>query len=126
MLRRVLILWLILAVALGVAAWLIPDVKIEHGALGLIGLAALYGLVNAIVGTVLRLLTLPLTVITLGLSTILVNAVLLAITAGLTDLLDVGSFWQTVLAAVVISIVSTVLHLIFLGRKHKKVAGARA
>ncbi|WP_029137961.1 phage holin family protein [Nakamurella lactea] len=118
MVRRVLIMWLILAVALGVAAWLIPDVHIKYGSFALIGLAALYGLVNAVIGPILRLLTVPLNVITLGLFSIVVNAILLAITAGISDVLDLGGFLQTVIAAIVISAVTTVLHLILLGRKH--------
>ena len=117
MLRRILIAWIILAVAIALAAWLIPGIVVHGGFLGLIGLAALYGLVNALIGTVLRLLTLPLTIITLGLSTILVNALLLAITAWLTTWLDVGGFWPAVGAAIVISLVSSLLHLIFLRKK---------
>ncbi|MFV0533388.1 MAG: phage holin family protein [Cumulibacter sp.] len=114
MLRRILVAWLIMAAALGVAAWLLPDVHIRYGSFGLIGLAALYSLINVLIGTILRLLTLPLTVITLGLSALFVNGVLLAITAGISDVLDVGGFLQTVLAAIVISLVHAVLHAILL------------
>lgn len=117
MLRRIIVTWLILAVARAVAAWFIPEVHIQYGSWGRIGLAALYALVNAVIGAVLRLLTVPLTVITLGLSALVVNGVLLAITAGISDVLDVGGSLQTVVAAIVISLVSTVLHWIFLRQK---------
>ena len=67
------------------------------------GVALLFGLVNALIGTLLRLISLPLTLMTFGLFGLVINGVLLAITAGLTDVLDVGGFLATILAAVVIS-----------------------
>ncbi len=71
--------------------------------------ALLFGLVNALIGPLLRLISLPLNVITFGLFALVVNAALLGITAGLTDSLDVGGFFSTVLAAIVISVVTAVL-----------------
>jgi putative membrane protein len=65
--------------------------------------------VNAILGPILHILALPLTVITLGLFALVVNGVLLATTAGLSDHLDVGGFLGTILGALVISIVTAVL-----------------
>jgi putative membrane protein len=56
--------------------------------------------------------SLPLTLITFGLFGLVINGILLAITAGLTDVLDVGGFFATILAAVVISAVTAVLLLV--------------
>ena len=111
MIRRLLVRWLVLALAVGVACWLVPAVQVSGGVLGLLGVALLYGLVNAVVGTVLRILTAPLTIVTVGLSLLLVNAVLLIITAWFSDVLTVGGLLPSILAALIISIVGLVLHV---------------
>lgn len=108
-LRRILVSWAIIAVALALAAWLVPDVDVKGGFFTLLWVAALFGLVNAILGPILHLISLPLTMITLGLFALVVNGVLLAITAGLSDNLDVGGFFGTVVAALIISVVAAVL-----------------
>jgi len=87
----------------------LPSVDVEGGFFGLIGVALIFGLVNALIGPILRLLSLPLTMITFGLFSLIVNAVLLAITAGIADNLDVGGFFSVVLAALVISLLTTIL-----------------
>jgi putative membrane protein len=109
MLKHLIVVWLCLAVALAITAALVPQVEIDGGPLALIGVAALFGLVNAIIGTVLRLLSIPLLLITFGLFALVINAALLGITAGLSDVLDVGGFFSTVLAAFLISIISAAL-----------------
>ena len=68
------------------------------------------GLGNAVIGSVLRFVSFPLTVLTLGLSLLVVNAVLLLITAELTDALRIDGFGSAVLAGLVISVLSTVLN----------------
>jgi len=112
--RMLLLSWLILAVALGITAWVLADVTIQGGALGLLWVAAVFGLVNAIVGPVLQRLSLPLTLLTFGLFALVVNAILFAITAGLTDYLDVGGFAWTVVAALLVSVISAILNLVLL------------
>lgn len=108
MLKKLLLRWAILAVAVGLAAAIVPGVDI-HGGIGTtLWVALLFGLVNAVLGPFLRLLALPFTLLTLGLFALVVNAVLVAITAGLSDKLDVGGFFSAFLAALVISLVSAV------------------
>jgi putative membrane protein len=109
MVKHLLIVWACLAAAFAATEALVPSVEIDGGVLGLIGVAALFGLVNAIIGPVLRLLSVPLLLVTFGLFALVVNAVLLFITAGLTDSLDVGGFFSTVVAAVLISVISAAL-----------------
>ena len=108
-LGRLVLHWLVLAVALAVVASLLDSVTVENGVIGLFGASLLFGLVDALVGPVLRLLTLPLTLITLGLFTLVVNTILLFIASGLSNALSVGGFFATVWAAFLLSIVSTVL-----------------
>ena len=109
MLKHLLIVWACLAVAFAVTEALVPAVEIDGGLLGLIGVAAVFGLVNAIIGPVLRLLSLPLVLVTFGLFALIVNAVLLLITAGLADALDVGGLVSTVVAALLVSVISAAL-----------------
>jgi putative membrane protein len=109
MVRQAIIVWAVLAVAVGVAAAIVPGIEVEGGFFTLLWVALLFGLVNAILGPILHLLSAPLTIITLGLFALVVNGVLLATTAGLSDNLDVGGFLGTILGALVISIVTAVL-----------------
>lgn len=109
MLRRALVLCVVLAIAIGVAAAVVPGIEVDGGVLTLLWVAVLFGLVNALLGPVLHLLSLPLTLITLGLFGLVVNGVLLATTAGISDGLDVGGFLGTVVGALVISVVTALL-----------------
>ena len=109
MLKQLIIVWAITAVAIAVAAALVPSVEIDGGPLALIGVAAVFGLVNAIIGPLLRLLSIPLLLITFGLFALVINAALLGITAGLLDSLEIGGFFSTVVAAFLISAFSAVL-----------------
>jgi putative membrane protein len=112
MFKQLIVVWFIVAAAIAVTAWLLPSVEVDGGPGSLLLLALLFGLVNALIGTVLRLVSLPLTLMTFGLFGIVINGVLLAITAGLSDVLDVGGFLATIVAAVVISAVTAVLTFI--------------
>ena len=106
MLRYLIVVWASLVVAFAITAALVPSVDIDGGVLTLLGVSAVFGLVNAVIGPLLRLLSLPLMLITFGLFALVINAALLGITAGLLDTLDVGGFFSTVLAAFLISVIS--------------------
>lgn len=109
MLKQLIVVWAVVAASIWGAAALIPSVDFDGGLLALLGLALLFGLVNALVGPILRLVSLPLTMLTFGLFALVVNAALLGITAGLSDSLDVGGFFSAVVAAIVISLLTGVL-----------------
>jgi putative membrane protein len=109
MIVKLLVAWVILAAAIAITAALVPSVEVDGGVLTLLGVSMLFALVNALLGPLLRLISLPLTLITLGLLALVVNGILLGITAGLTDALDVGGVMSTIIAALVISVVTAVL-----------------
>jgi putative membrane protein len=109
MLKQLIFVWVATAVALAVAAALIPSVDIDGGVGTLLWVALLFGLVNGLIGPLLRLISLPLTLVTFGLFGLVINGALLALTAGLSDALDVGGFLATIVAAVIISVVTTLL-----------------
>jgi putative membrane protein len=73
-----------------------------------------------LIGTVLRVVTLPLTILTLGLSALLVNAALVGITAGLTDYMSVSGFWAALFAGLLIAIFSMVLNALLHPRRRDR------
>jgi len=109
---RIVLRLLVLAAAIWVAAWLLPDVTVRGGFVTYLWIALLFALVNAFVGPILRLISFPLTVLTLGLFALVVNAALVGLTAKLSGDFDIDGFWTAVLAAVVISVVSAALNLL--------------
>jgi putative membrane protein len=123
-LKNLLVAWVVIAVAIGLAAAVVPSVDVHGGFGTLLWLAVLYGFVNAHLGPLLRLLFLPLTVLTLGLFGLVVNGLLLAATAGLSDKLDVGGFLATMLAALLITVFASAmcLSLGLLGNRAGQVA----
>jgi putative membrane protein len=95
--------WLAVSVALAAAAYLLPGVRV-HSAQALILGGLAIGLVNAVVRPILTWLTLPLTVLTLGLFLLVVNGAAFGIAAWLTPGFEVASLWQAMLGAVVVSL----------------------
>lgn len=112
----ILLRWAFVASAIAITAALVPAVEVSGGVLGLLLVAALFGFVNAVIGPIARLLSLPITLATFGLFAIVVNGALLALTAGLSGNLDVGGFLQTMIAAVVISLLSAIAQFMLMGR----------
>lgn len=107
--RNVLLRWVVLAGAVATAAWLLPGIHIDGGAGQVFVVAAVFGLVNAIVGPVLRVLSFPFVVVTLGLFLLVVNALLFLLTARLVDTLVVDTFGAAVLGGFVVSVTAMVL-----------------
>jgi putative membrane protein len=110
MLQKLLLRWAALTLAVWLAAAVVPGVHVHGGFWTYVWVALLFGLVNAILGPILRIIALPFTLLTLGLFALVVNGVLVAITAGLSEKFDVGGFFSAFLAALVISLVSMVLN----------------
>src|SRR3954451_24005176 len=96
---------LIVAVGLWVASKIVPGVTISD-AWSLLGAALILGLVNAVVRPVVIVMTLPLTVLTLGLFLLVINAAMLSFVAWLLDGMTVDGFWSAFFGAIVVSLVS--------------------
>ncbi|MFF4099863.1 phage holin family protein [Streptomyces sp. NPDC001903] len=109
------------AAALAVAIWLLAGITLDdHSSLGrrtltLILVALVFGLVNLIVKPVVKLLSLPLFVLTLGLFTLVVNALMLMLTSWLAKQLDlsfhVDNFWTALIGGLIISVVSWAVNM---------------
>ncbi|NVM99411.1 phage holin family protein [Arthrobacter sp. SDTb3-6] len=119
---------LVNALAVWVAAWILPGVAVvQKGTTGLetssatvntvlafIFIGLVFGVVNALVKPVVKVLALPVTILTLGLFTIIINAAMLWLTSWLSSYTPVHFtidhfFWTAILAAVIISIVSLLM-----------------
>jgi len=106
---RLLIHWLVIAAAVVVAAWIVPDVDVHGGFWSILIVAAVLGVVNVILGTILRIFTFPLLVLTLGLFSIVINMIVLWVTTLITDRLEIDGFWAYFFAALVIAVVTALL-----------------
>ncbi|MFI8188432.1 phage holin family protein [Streptomyces sp. NPDC085946] len=107
--------------ALAVAVWLLDKITLTGDSTGrktgtLILVALIFGLVNVLVKPVVKLLSLPLLILTLGLFTLVVNALMLLLTSWLADVLDlsfhVEGFWTAVVGGLIISVVSWALNVV--------------
>jgi putative membrane protein len=116
-LQRILVRWAIIGIAFAITVNLLSNIHVVGGFWAYVWVAALFGLVNAFIGTILKILTFPLTVLTLGIFAVLVNAALLGITASLTKRLTIHGFWTAIWAALIISIVSAILNRILIDRR---------
>lgn len=102
----------VLALAFLAVDALMDTVTVSGGFFSALIVAVVYGLISGVLGTLLRLLTLPLVIITVGLFEFVINAVLLLVTDGLTDRLEIAGFLSALGAAVILSVVSVILGLI--------------
>lgn len=109
---KLLIRLVINAVAIWAAAEVVTGVTLDTEHVGGVVLVALvFGIVNAILKPIASLLSFPFIVLTLGLFTLVVNAGLFGVTAWLTDALSVTGFWPAVWGALIVSVVSWFLGL---------------
>lgn len=97
------------AIAIGVAAWLLPGLRLAGPGTALLA-GALLGFVNALVRPVLLVLTLPFTLVTLGLFIFVVNAICLWMTAAIVPGFGIDGFWSALFGALVVSVVSWLLN----------------
>lgn len=94
------------AIALWVAASLIDGMTLTSDWGSVLFVAFVFGLVNAFLKPIAKLLSFPFVVLTLGLFTLVVNAAMLSVTDYLTDSLNVDGFWNSVYGAAAVSVVS--------------------
>lgn len=104
--------WLVNALALYITAVLLPGIQLR-GIVATLVAAAILGIVNAIIRPLLLLLTLPLNVVTLGLFTFVINALMLLLTSAIVPNFRIQGFGWALVGAVLLSIISFLLtHLI--------------
>jgi len=110
---RLLVVWLIHTIALLGVAYLMSSVTIQSFGAALIA-AALIGIANTVVRPILVLLTLPVTVLTLGLFLFVINGVIFLAIAHLVPGFQIAGIWSAIGAAIVYSIISFLLSALIL------------
>ena len=115
---KLLVLWLVNAVALMAVAYLLPGVTVASFVTALIA-ALILGLVNAVIRPLLILLTLPATLLTLGLFIFVINGLLFWMVASLLDGFRVAGFWSAVLGAIVYGLISWAASTLISGGKRQ-------
>jgi putative membrane protein len=113
MILRLLVVWLINAVALIAVAYLMPSVTVSSFGAALLA-ALVLGLLNAVVRPVLVLLTLPVTILTLGLFIFVLNGLLFWLAGNWLQGFEVVGFWAAVFGAILFSLVSWALSALLL------------
>jgi putative membrane protein len=111
------------ALAILAAAYIVPGIDVAGG-LSLLAAALVLGLINAVVRPILLFLTLPFTLVTLGLFIFLLNAFCLWLTSWLVKGFDVHGFWAAVIGALIVSVVSWLVN-VFLSDRGKVVSITR-
>ena len=111
-----LIRLLVNAAALWVATRLVPGVGYDGGALPFLGVALVFGVVNAFLRPVAKILTFPLIIVTLGIFALVINGLMLWLTSSLSSALGLGfhvsGFWAAFWGGLVVSLVSTILSML--------------
>jgi putative membrane protein len=105
------------AVALWVAAQLVGGIELAGEFWPVLLVAAVFGLLNALIKPFVLLLSLPFLILTLGLFTVVVNAIMLMLTAALVDALHVSGFWSALWGSILISLVSFLFSVLLPERK---------
>jgi putative membrane protein len=109
-----LVSWVVTALALLIVAYVFPGFKVDTLKAALIA-AIVIGLVNATLGLVLKIVTFPLTVLTLGLFWFVINALMLMLAAKLVDGFSISGFWVALFGGIVLSIVNAMLKAVIPG-----------
>lgn len=112
---RLLIVWLINAVALFLLPYLMQSIRVGSFTVALIA-ALILGLVNALIRPILVILTLPVTVLTLGLFIFVINALLFWMVANFVSGFEVGGFWSALGGAILYSLISWALSSLILSK----------
>ncbi len=105
----ILIRWLTLSAAILLTSYLLEGIQVS-GFGAAIFAAAMLGVLNALFRPILILLTLPINILTLGLFTFIINALMLKMASGLINGFDVHGFWSAVFGALIISAVSWLIN----------------
>jgi putative membrane protein len=122
---RFIIRWFITAIAVAVAAWITPGITLEgNGVVAVVITALILGLVNALIRPILKVLSCGLIVVTLGLFTLVINAICLWLASWISvDLFHIGfnvnSWWAALIGSLIISIVSFLLSFLLPDRDNK-------
>lgn len=107
-----LVKWLLMTISVGIAAYLIPGISVS-GFFSALLVALFLGIVNTLIRPFLIVITLPINILTIGLFTFVINAVLVMLTSKVVHGFEVRGFWWAMLFSIVLSIIHYILNKIF-------------
>jgi putative membrane protein len=108
---KLLITWLTSTAAILISAWLIPGASVSGFWAGLL-IAVVLGIVNAVIRPLLLILTLPINVLTLGLFTLIINALMVLLVAAIIPGFLISSFWIALLFSIILSVIVWILEAV--------------
>jgi len=103
-----LIRWAALAFSMWNATLVVPGITVAGGVTTYLWVALLFGLINSVFGSIIKVLTFPVSIVTFGLFLLVVNAAMLSLTARWSEKLDVTGFWSALFASLIISVITTI------------------
>ena len=101
--------WLVLIIAILIAAYLVPGVHVTL--IGAIVLAVVLGLVNVFIKPIIGFLTLPINILTLGISWLVINALIIMLLGLIVPGFGVSGFWAAFFFAIVLSLINALFHI---------------
>ena len=107
---KLLVRWGVSALAVWAATGLVPGIKVHGGTWSYFWVALLFSLINVTIGSVLKILTLPAVLLTMGLFIVVINAAMLELTARWSTALTIKNFWSALFASLIISVISGVIN----------------
>ena len=102
-----LVRWAVLAFSMWIATLIVPGITVDGGVGTYLWVALLFGLINSIFGSIIKVLTFPVSIVTFGLFLFIVNASMLSLTARWSAKLDITGFWSALFASLIISVITT-------------------
>ena len=103
-----LIRWAVLAFSMWIATLVVPGITVAGGVTTYLWVALLFGLINSFFGSIIKVLTFPVSIVTFGLFLLAVNAAMLSLTARWSEKLEVNGFWSALFASLIISVITTI------------------
>ncbi len=122
--KGLLIRWLVLTVAIIIASYLLNGIEV-NGFFAAFFAAAALGILNALFRPILIILTLPITILTMGFFLLIINAILIKMASGVIDGFSVHGFWTAIFGSIIISISSALINWIIGGRGKVEVINLR-
>lgn len=122
---KLILRWIITAIALMTAVYFVPGIRVEDNAWIAVGVMAIVlGFVNAIIRPILKLLTCPLILLTLGLFVFVINGLMLSFSAWITQTFFnlgfyVDGFWPALIGAIIVGVVSFFLSIFLIDDQEK-------
>ena len=102
-----LVRWAVLAFSMWIATLIVPGISGDGGVTTYLWVALLFGLINTFFGSIIKVLTFPVSIVTFGLFLLVINAAMLSLTARWSEKLEVTGFWSALFASMIISLITT-------------------